>query len=102
MTAWRVTWLFISWDIFVTAGELYVALVTSTKANARLINVDSTPALAMPGVVGFLDHTSVPGHNMNAFAKDEEIFATSQVRTVRCFSDKRAVFSEFCIFYRFV
>ena len=57
--------------------ELYVCLVLSTKAHARLVGVDASAALAMPGVVGFLDHTSVPGSNVLANA--EEIFATNEV-----------------------
>jgi len=61
------------------AGELYVALVTSSKANARLVKVDPTAALAMRGVVGFIDHTSVPGSNLITDMKNEEVFATSQV-----------------------
>jgi len=59
-----------------------VALVTSQKANARLMNVDASAALAMPGVVGFLDHTSVPGSNFAGHTNSEEIFATAQVRSV--------------------
>jgi len=59
--------------------ELYVALVTSSKANARLVEVDTSKALAMPGVVGFLDHTSVPGSNLVGHTFTEEIFATTEV-----------------------
>jgi len=69
-------------DIPSSRDELYVALVTSTKANARLVNVDASAALAMPGVVGFLDHTSVPGSNLTGGSKSEEIFATTHVRWV--------------------
>jgi len=67
-------------DIPPSHGELYVALVTSTKANARLVNVDASAALAMPGVVGFLDHRTVPGSNLAA--NGEEIFATTHVHWV--------------------
>ena len=66
-------------DILPAQDELYVALVTSRKANARLINVDVSVALAMPGVVGFLDHTSVPGCNLTG---PEETFATVEVHWV--------------------
>ena len=66
---------------FVAADELYVALVTSSKANARLVSVDASAALAMPGVVGFLDHTCVPGSNVKGQEK-EEIFATAEVCSV--------------------
>ena len=66
---------------FVSADELYVALVTSSKANARLVFVDASAALAMPGVVGFLDHTCVPGSSVTGQA-NEEIFATAEVCSV--------------------
>jgi len=64
--------------VFAAVGELYVALVTSFKANAEIVNVDASPALAMPGVVGFLDHNSVPGSNLTGHSR-AEIFATTQV-----------------------
>jgi len=67
-----------------TADELYLALVTSSKANARLVKVDTSAALAMRGVVGFLDHTSVPGSNMIGHRDSEEIFATSEVPPSYC------------------
>ena len=56
-----------------------MALVTSSKANARLVKVDTSRALAMPGVVGYLDHTSVPGSNLIGHTITEEIFATDEV-----------------------
>jgi len=62
-------------------GELYLTLVSSTKANAKIISIDSSAALAMQGVVCFLDHTSVIKTNLverrNA---EEEIFASKEVR----------------------
>jgi len=64
--------------VFAAVGELYVALVTSLKANAEVVNVDASPALAMPGVVGFLDHNCVPGSNLTGHLK-VELFATTQV-----------------------
>jgi len=56
--------------------------VTSTKASARLVNVDVSTALAMHGVVGFLDHSCVPGSNVTGHSQAEEIFATTQVCTL--------------------
>jgi len=64
---------------FDTVDELHLALVTNTKASARLVNVDVSAALAMPGVVGFLDHRCVPGSNVTGRSQVEEIFATTQV-----------------------
>ena len=65
--------------LILAVDELHLALVTSTKASARLVNVDVSAALAMPGVVGFLDHSSIPGSNVRGPGQCEEIFATSQV-----------------------
>lgn len=73
-----------------------MALVMSTKANARLVNVDASSALAMPGVVGFIDHTSVPGSNLTGHMNSEEIFATSQVGVVCWFDRKNDGFVFLC------
>lgn len=53
-----------------------MAYVTSPTASGKILNVDTTQALAMPGVVAYIDHTDVPGtllivHNDTpVFAKD--------------------------------
>uniref|UniRef100_A0A3B4BGH6 Uncharacterized protein n=1 Tax=Periophthalmus magnuspinnatus TaxID=409849 RepID=A0A3B4BGH6_9GOBI len=44
-------------------GELFVHMVTSSRAHARIINIDSSQALQMPGVVTFISATDVPGSN---------------------------------------
>jgi xanthine dehydrogenase/oxidase len=61
--------------------ELYMAFVTSKKAYANIVNVDASEALTMPGVVDFISHKDVPGHNKwgATIPDDEEIFASSQV-----------------------
>lgn len=57
-----------------------MALVTSTKAHARLVSVDWSAALSMPGVVAKLDWQDVPGSNITGPAvKDQEIFAVTEV-----------------------
>jgi len=55
--------------------------VISTKAYANIVSVDPSEALAMPGVVDYVCHRDVPGHNAWGAARpnDEEIFATKQV-----------------------
>jgi len=55
--------------------------VTSTKASARIISIDASAALAMPGVVGFIDHHSVPirGPHTPPPMAEEEIFASEYV-----------------------
>lgn len=59
-------------------GELYLCLVTSQKAHAKLLKVDPTEALKMPGVVDFISHKDVPGHNTWGVIP-EESFASTEV-----------------------
>ena len=60
--------------------EVYLALVTSTKAHARIINVDTSDAFKVPGFVTYVDHKDVPGQNATGpIHKDEEVFATNMV-----------------------
>ncbi|XP_070180269.1 xanthine dehydrogenase/oxidase-like isoform X1 [Littorina saxatilis] len=67
-------------DIAPRQGELYLGLVQSKKARAKLVRVDPSAALAMPGVVDYLSHTDVPGSNIwGLIEKDEEIFASKEV-----------------------
>ena len=53
-----------------------MAFVLSTKAHARIVKVDASAALEMPGVVDYVDHRSVPGPNNTGYyiIQDEEIF----------------------------
>ena len=60
-------------------GELYVALVGSDKASARIVNVDPSIALAIPGVVGYIDHRSVPGFNETGAILPSPVFAVDEV-----------------------
>ena len=69
------TFIFIPYFI---VGELYLALVTSKKAHAKLLKVDPTEALKMKGVVDFISHKDVPGHNTWNILP-EEIFASNEV-----------------------
>ena len=43
-------------DIPVQKNELYGVMVLSTKAHAKLLNVDSSPAMDLPGVFEWVDH----------------------------------------------
>ncbi|KAJ0009400.1 hypothetical protein NQD34_001102 [Periophthalmus magnuspinnatus] len=64
-------------------GELFVHMVTSSRAHARIINIDSSQALQMPGVVTFISATDVPGSNQRLwFNTVEEIFAEKEVLCV--------------------
>ncbi len=60
-----------------------MAFVLSTKAHAKILSVDTTEALAVPGVESYVDHTDIPPGGSNlygvAVAVDEEVFATAKV-----------------------
>ncbi|KAK7520257.1 molybdopterin binding aldehyde oxidase/xanthine dehydrogenase [Phyllosticta citriasiana] len=61
--------------------ELFGSLVLSAKAHARIADIDWTPALALAGVVGYIDKKSIPAEaNMwGSKYKDEPFFADSEV-----------------------
>ncbi|KAK7074021.1 hypothetical protein SK128_004963 [Halocaridina rubra] len=44
-------------------GELFGMFVTSTQANARIVSIDPTDALALPGVVAFVGKEDIQGKN---------------------------------------
>ncbi|CAI6331447.1 unnamed protein product [Periconia digitata] len=62
--------------------ELYGGLVLSSKAHAKILSIDYEPALAMPGVVGYIDKNDLPeGQNIwGSIRKDEPFFADGEVR----------------------
>ncbi|XP_077979745.1 xanthine dehydrogenase/oxidase-like [Glandiceps talaboti] len=66
--------------------ELCFAFVTSTKAHAKIVKIDSTEALALEGVHAFVGAEDVPGSNAwsarNPKNPDEELFATNEVKHV--------------------
>jgi xanthine dehydrogenase/oxidase len=71
-------------DIPVQKNELYGCLVLSTKAHAKLLSVDASPALELPGVVEWVDRHDVvtPKANMwGAPICDEVFFAEDEVFT---------------------
>ena len=71
-------------DIPPTPNELHAAYVVTTVANCDLDTVDPSEALAMPGVVDYLDHNDIPGKNtVNTAVFDstgsEQLFTTGRV-----------------------
>ena len=50
-------------DIPPMPGELHAALVYSDMANCELDTVDPAPAMALAGVVAYVDHSDIPGAN---------------------------------------
>ncbi|XP_043916138.1 xanthine dehydrogenase/oxidase-like [Protopterus annectens] len=64
-------------------NELYLAVVTSTKAHAKIIAIDAEEALKMPGVICFISAKDVPGSNATGHTVyDETVFAEDLVTCV--------------------
>ena len=71
-------------DIPVQKNELYGVMVLSTKAHAKILSIDSSPAMDLPGVVDWVDHHDLPNPEANwwgAPACDEVFFAVDEVFT---------------------
>ena len=68
-------------DMPLPRSACHAALVTSTRAHARLLSVDAAPAAACEGFVAFLSAKDVTGSNhIGAVIKDEEVFVTEFVK----------------------
>ncbi|KAF9930855.1 hypothetical protein BGZ67_005595 [Mortierella alpina] len=65
-------------------NELYGAMVLSSRAHAKIVSIDTSAALAHPGVKAYYGHKDVPGNNVwgAAMFDDEEIFASEEVHCV--------------------
>lgn len=62
------------------ANELSMWFVTSTKAHAKILSIDPSAALAVPGVVDYVDYRDVPGSNMyGPMVHDIPLFAEKEV-----------------------
>jgi xanthine dehydrogenase large subunit len=70
-------------DIPEVKGTLFAAPILSNVAHGRLLGVDATAALAMPGVRGVVLAADVPGDPLLAtFVHDEPIFAVDTVEHI--------------------
>ncbi|KAJ8247097.1 hypothetical protein GJAV_G00258690 [Gymnothorax javanicus] len=70
-------------DIPKSEGELFLALVTSTRAHARIMNIDFSEALILPGVVDTVTAKDIPGKKCRTFIRlDEELLAEEEVTCV--------------------
>lgn len=69
-------------DIPSINGELYLSLVLSTSAHAKIKNIDTSQALKVEGVVAYFDAKDIPDHcrYVGHIFKDEEVFASEKVR----------------------
>ncbi|KAL7831548.1 hypothetical protein SRHO_G00310510 [Serrasalmus rhombeus] len=66
-----------------TQGELFLSVVTSARAHARITHIDVSRALNMPGVVDVFTADDIPGKKFRCFAGiDEEILALGEVTCV--------------------
>ncbi|KAN0059894.1 hypothetical protein ACQY0O_008469 [Thecaphora frezii] len=72
-------------DMPPVANELHGALVLSQRAHAKLLRVDVSEALRMPGVVDFVTARDIPAGGSNVWnppAMDEVFFAEDEVHCV--------------------
>jgi xanthine dehydrogenase/oxidase len=70
-------------DIPKRHNELSAALVTSTIPHGKVLSVDASKAILLPGVFGFFSAKDIPGVNkIGDIVMDEEIFATEFVVNV--------------------
>ncbi|XP_068088896.1 xanthine dehydrogenase/oxidase isoform X2 [Hyperolius riggenbachi] len=63
-------------------NELYLALITSTKAHAKITSIDVSAAQNTPGLVRLLFAKDIPGSNVTGVMHDEEIFAEKVVTCI--------------------
>ncbi|XP_024891840.1 xanthine dehydrogenase-like [Temnothorax curvispinosus] len=63
------------------ANELYLALVLSTRAHAKILKIDPSKALSTEGVVSFFSSKDIAGDSrwMGAVFHDEEVFISEKV-----------------------
>ncbi|XP_059609594.1 xanthine dehydrogenase-like [Phlebotomus argentipes] len=62
-------------------NELYLAYVFSTKSHARILNIDASEALSLPGVEAFFSAKDLPAEKniYPGMVADEEVFISSVV-----------------------
>lgn len=67
-------------DLALPAGGLYAALVCADRAHARILRVDASAALALPGVAGVFTAADIPGAKRFGFrVRDEYFLAEDEV-----------------------
>uniref|UniRef100_A0A8D0AZE5 Aldehyde oxidase 1 n=1 Tax=Sander lucioperca TaxID=283035 RepID=A0A8D0AZE5_SANLU len=70
-------------DIPRTDGELFLALVTSSRAHAKITGLDVSQALRLPGVVDVITAKDVPGQKVRKmFGYEEVLLAEAEVSCV--------------------
>lgn len=68
-------------DIPQFSEELYLATVLSTRAHAKILNIDASKALSLEGVVAFYSAKDIPDDHRyhGPIFHDEEVFASREV-----------------------
>ncbi|KAK9496648.1 hypothetical protein O3M35_013084 [Rhynocoris fuscipes] len=68
-------------DIPRQENELYLSLVLSKKAHAKIISIDPSEALAIDGVVAFFSAKDIPKelNHFGSIVQDEEVFISEKV-----------------------
>ncbi|KAM6893464.1 aldehyde oxidase 6 [Xenentodon cancila] len=70
-------------DILRTDGELFLVLVTSSRAHAKIIRLDASEALKLPGVVDVITTNDIPGEKIRPmFGYHEELLAENEVSCI--------------------
>ncbi|XP_003473062.1 xanthine dehydrogenase/oxidase [Cavia porcellus] len=63
-------------------NELSLRLVTSTRAHAKILSIDTSEAQKVPGFVCFLSAEDIPGSNVTGLFDDETVFAKDEVTCI--------------------
>jgi len=63
-------------------GMLFGKILYSNRAHARILNIDTRPAEALPGVRAVITGTQAPNSLYGIYIRDRLIFATDQVRFI--------------------
>uniref|UniRef100_A0A7N6AQ18 FAD-binding PCMH-type domain-containing protein n=1 Tax=Anabas testudineus TaxID=64144 RepID=A0A7N6AQ18_ANATE len=70
-------------DIPKTDGELFLAPVTSSRAHAKIVGLDVSEALQLPGVVDVITAEDIPGKKVRPFGGyTEELLAATEVSCI--------------------
>ncbi|XP_077958818.1 aldehyde oxidase 6 isoform X1 [Gasterosteus aculeatus] len=70
-------------DLPVTEGELFLALVTSSRAHAKITGLDASEALRLPGVVDVITAKDIPGQKARKLCGyEEELLAETEVSCI--------------------
>uniref|UniRef100_A0AAQ4RDC3 Aldehyde oxidase 6 n=1 Tax=Gasterosteus aculeatus aculeatus TaxID=481459 RepID=A0AAQ4RDC3_GASAC len=70
-------------DLPATEGELFLALVTSSRAHAKITGLDASEALRLPGVVDVITAKDIPGQKARKLCGyEEELLAETEVSCI--------------------